>query len=1225
MPVPAHARVAFLTKHLEGNMKHILKKGLVTVTCIALLVCGCLLFSSCSEQPEALIGQLATNTSASAGTGNTIANGTCDDGITWAVYEDGLLRLSGSPTDGNMYNYTRYGETPAWLAYADQITSLEIGDGIKTISAEAFQGLKKLIWIQFGNSVTEIGSSAFKNCTNLRRVILPSSVTKIGDSAFSGCYRMYELVMNEGVTSIGAEAFANCYSLLTVSLPDSISASGVQSTAFTGCGKIVEVITTQSVTKGSTAFGGVAKNALEVHNEASKLEKSADGFFYWGTRLVGYNGDATEITIPDTVTAVGAYAFYANTAVQKIVVPNTVTSIGASAFAGCEKLTNVTLGEKVVSIDTDAFAGCWNLQTLTYNAKACKTSPANLFADCAGLANVTFGSQVTSIPDGMFSGCTGLVSISLPAKLTTIGASVFEDCTSLTTVTLGTAVETIGQSAFKNCISLKEIDLSELSSVEIGESAFSGCRSLVTVDLTNVSLVGASAFNGCTSLTGVVVGSSTSVSDNGTFSGCRKLVDVVVKNATMARTIKPGSTSYGYLAYYTTFSVGTSASRLVDKNGYLFMEDGGQNYLVGYRGDSTRLSLPADYNGSSYVINARAFSGNLYAQSVTVSAGVTAIGDEAFANCMSLKTVNLVQSAVSTIGANAFKNCTVLKTVTFNNSLTTIGESALEGCTSLQSITVPASVTTMGQKVFANSGLTTAVLGSGVRELPAYLFSGCASLTTVTVPSGVTKIGEGCFVGCSALAKLTLPATVLEIGQYAFYGCSALKSVVLPDNLTTIGVEAFKNCYGMYSITVGASVENIGERAFAGCDRLLEVINKSSITMQTGEDGAGLITSRAKTVHNGTSVVATDGDYVCITLDGITYLAGYTGTDTSLSLPTTLNGSTYSILNYAFYQSDLTEVTIPAGLGGIGGYAFAESALTKAVINGTSLTIGSNAFSNTPLSDLTLNEGVKVIGTSAFEGCTRLTSVTLPNSLQTIGLAAFRGCTRLSKIDYNDVTRSRLYTISRYAFDDCYSLTQIVLPANLTSVQSNWSSDCLKLVEVVNLSSVSISNTSQWLKGVEIVTSQSRSKVKTTEDGFVFYESNSGNYLIGYEGAETDVVLPDRYKSGAYTIYSYAFYGRDDLTSIRFSDGCTGVADRAFEGCTGLTAVYMPTTFVSSTVGVGAELFYGCSENLLVVCGYASESEVPDRWNTAWNEQGNGTYEVYYGYTYDQYVALIGI
>jgi hypothetical protein len=91
--------------------------------------------------------------------------------------------------------------------------------------------------------------------------------------------------------------------------------------------------------------------------------------------ITGYTGPGGAVTIPDminglTVTSIGYQAFYNGYILQpyiltSITIPDSVTNIGALAFAWCNRLSAVTLGNGLVSIGSDAFASCSSLASIT--------------------------------------------------------------------------------------------------------------------------------------------------------------------------------------------------------------------------------------------------------------------------------------------------------------------------------------------------------------------------------------------------------------------------------------------------------------------------------------------------------------------------------------------------------------------------------------------------------------------------------------------------------------------------------------------------------------------------------------------------------------------------------------------------------------------------------------------------------------------------------------------
>lgn len=117
-----------------------------------------------------------------------------------------------------------------------------------------------------------------------------------------------------------------------------------------------------------------------------------------------------------------------------------------------------------------------------------------------------------------------------------------------------------------------------------------------------------------------------------------------------------------------------------------------------------------------------AFSGCRSLESVTITEGVTYIGNSTFKDCDSLKSIAIGDN-VRRIGKSAFQNCTSLENVTIGNGVKTIGRSAFENCTSIAKITIPNSVISINNQAF----------------------QGCTSLKSITIPKSVKSIGGFAF------------------------------------------------------------------------------------------------------------------------------------------------------------------------------------------------------------------------------------------------------------------------------------------------------------------------------------------------------------------------------------------------------------------------------------------------------------------------------------------------
>ena len=67
------------------------------------------------------------------------------------------------------------------------------------------------------------------------------------------------------------------------------------------------------------------------------------------------------VSIPNSITIIGDYAFAYCSSLKSIAIPNSVKSIGPFAFAGCASLTNVTIDNKMTNIGFYAFYNCSGL------------------------------------------------------------------------------------------------------------------------------------------------------------------------------------------------------------------------------------------------------------------------------------------------------------------------------------------------------------------------------------------------------------------------------------------------------------------------------------------------------------------------------------------------------------------------------------------------------------------------------------------------------------------------------------------------------------------------------------------------------------------------------------------------------------------------------------------------------------------------------------------------
>ena len=167
-----------------------------------------------------------------------------------------------------------------------------------------------------------------------------------------------------------------------------------------------------------------------------------------------YKEDILNVEMEEGITHIGSCAFYLECQnLESVSIPDTVTSIGEYAFGCCAKLTDITIPDSVTEIGEKAFA--WvAFEELTIPSSV--TSIGNsAFDACAYLKKVNFRANISEIPDKLFSGCGRLEVVLIPDGVTTIGEGAFNECWNLYAVSVPDSVTSIEKYAFKGCFSLR--------------------------------------------------------------------------------------------------------------------------------------------------------------------------------------------------------------------------------------------------------------------------------------------------------------------------------------------------------------------------------------------------------------------------------------------------------------------------------------------------------------------------------------------------------------------------------------------------------------------------------------------------------------------------------------------------------------------------------------------------------------------------------------------------
>ena len=415
---------------------------------------------------------------------------------------------------------------------------------LTAIPAETFSGCTSLATVTLADddaatqdpTFTSIGASAFFGCKELKNFVIPATVTSIGANAFEGSGMSGKLELSANVATLGAGAFKD--TAITAADLSAATVTAIPEDAFNGCTALASVVLPDAITSiGANAFAKTVFTEIAIPAGVKTIGAGA----FEASGLTSVNLSACT-----GLTAIADGTFKGSAALASVTLPTSVTSIGASAFEGCTALETINL-TNVTNIGTDAFKGTkllggtegWEGPVFYIGTVAVAVDNEKIPEGGA----VTFKAGTTALAEGLFNGCTKLVSVDLSSfELTAISANFFKGCSSLTTVVLPATITSIGENAFSGCTNLATLtlpknltalgagafegtkiaafDFSESTFTAIPENAFKDCASLASIKLpTRISSIGAHAFAGCTSLTEFTFSASLTSIGEGAFQG----------------------------------------------------------------------------------------------------------------------------------------------------------------------------------------------------------------------------------------------------------------------------------------------------------------------------------------------------------------------------------------------------------------------------------------------------------------------------------------------------------------------------------------------------------------------------------------------------------------------------------------------------------------------------------------------------------------------------------
>ncbi len=478
-----------------------------------------------------------------------------EDGVLYTKKKDRLICYPNCK-EGDSFTVPEGVETLGTACfYNADFSELSLPKSLKTIGQFSMGDITGLTKLDLSStSVEEIKPYAFSGCSSLEEIIFPETLESINGGAFSSCKALTEVTFPDSLMEIGQYAFVDT-GLTSAIIPDSVVSIGYCAFGYaSGPNGIVADDSFIIVgSQGSAAqlyavdsdtdydyknnFVFMSPSEFEGQKELLSLEKISSGDFEYAitsegavltlckssddavtvpseldghTILTIYPAcfsacQASEITLPDTITEIREMAFYNCSALRSLTIPASVKKIGDNAFDSCSSLESIEfLGAE--TIGTNILKKCKALKTFKSAATIKEWNDPKPFADCKSLEEITINGSggIYSSEDGILynSDKTTLIaypaarkgsSFTLPKNIKEIGQYAFYGAAELTEADLSSA-ESIMDFAFENCENLKKVKTSSALKT-IGSKAFYNCKALKSLRLDkSVNDIGACAF-----------------------------------------------------------------------------------------------------------------------------------------------------------------------------------------------------------------------------------------------------------------------------------------------------------------------------------------------------------------------------------------------------------------------------------------------------------------------------------------------------------------------------------------------------------------------------------------------------------------------------------------------------------------------------------------------------------------------------------------------------------
>ncbi len=525
------------------------------------------------------------------------------------------------------------------------------------------------------------------------------------------------------------------------------------------------------------------------------------------------------------------------------------------------------------------------------------------------------------------------------------------------------------------------------------------------------------------------------------------------------------------------------------------------------------------------------------------------------------------------------------KLTAFLCALFLLGNAMTPACSAYAETLSGDTVTEAGQEVTAGD-LTFAVYGDHA------VLTGCdTTLAEIIIPDAVegvpvTEIGDYAFAGQTSIKALVVPATITASSETAFEE-TVLEKVFLEtdDHSTRLPVPYFAVVYRYYHSYSGTEEYTTGflnGMSYRKYSDHIEIVQMdyylSEITVPAEIEGLPVTTVYSPTPKGLAGGFPTNSSLQTITIPetvtslSLEYCTALTdiileGDNPVLSVQDgVLFSENMSILEQYPLGREATSYIIPDSVTEIADSAFCMSKLESVTIPEGVTSIKDYAFCECRnLTDVTLPESLTSLGQSAFSSCIAMTAIHIPESLESVPRFAFKFCKRLSDVTLPDSLRS----IEEAAFYGT-AVTELVIPAHVTTIDTNAFTRCVSLASVQIPASV----TEIGKYAFYGCTAMTGFQVDAANTAYCDLDG-----VLATKDMTTILEYPDSYPAAAYTIPAcvsvingQAFAECVTLESIVIPETVTSIGDLAFDECPNLQSA----AILANTDRIGKYTFYAC-------------------------------------------------